>query len=57
MGADDYATAAGSGPFEPLEGARRATPWDEQLSWVMDRTNAAVHEEAVVDILLGDLLA
>lgn len=57
MRAGDYVTAAGSGQFEPLEGARRATPWDKQLSRVMERTNAAVHEEAVVDILIGDLLA
>ena len=57
MCADDYTAAATTGPFEPLDGARRPTPWDEQLSRVMERTNAAVHEEAVVNILLGDLLA
>lgn len=57
MGVDDYVIAASAGAFEPLEGARRATSWDEQLSGVMERTNAAVHEEAVVDILIGDLLA
>jgi hypothetical protein len=57
MGAADYTAAATAGLFEPLDGARRPTPWDEQLSRVMERTNAAVHEEAVVNILLGDLLA
>ncbi|MFC5932094.1 DUF2399 domain-containing protein [Cryobacterium melibiosiphilum] len=57
MGADDYTAASITGPFEPLDGARRPTPWDEALSRAMDGTNAAVHEEAVVNILLGDLLA
>ena len=57
MGADDYAAAAAASLYEPLEGARRPTPWDEQLSRVLEQTNAAVHEEAVVEVLLGDLLS
>ena len=57
MGADDYAAAAAASLYEPLEGARRPTPWDEQLFRVMEQTNAAVHEEAVVELLLGDLLS
>ncbi len=39
----------------PLSGAAESTPWDQDLAAVMTRTNVAVHEEALLDLLLGDL--
>lgn len=39
----------------PLSDRREATPWDDRLADVMARTDIAVHEEAVIDLLLADL--
>jgi uncharacterized protein (TIGR02679 family) len=38
-----------------LTGRVEATPWDQALSPAMAATNVAVHEEAIVDLLLADL--
>lgn len=55
MGADDYESAAGAGQFEPLDGVQRPTPWDDRLAEVMAQRGIAVHEEAIVGDLLGDM--
>lgn len=57
MGADDYRAAAaqaGNGGIE-LAGSPVRTPWDPDLACVMAATGVAVHEEACLDVLLGDL--
>jgi uncharacterized protein (TIGR02679 family) len=38
-----------------LTGRVEATPWDRELSPAMAAANVAVHEEAIVDLLLADL--
>jgi uncharacterized protein (TIGR02679 family) len=38
-----------------LTGRVEATPWDRELSPTMAAANIAVHEEAIVDLLLADL--
>jgi uncharacterized protein (TIGR02679 family) len=38
-----------------LTGRLEATPWDEELSPAMAAINVAVHEEAIVDLLLAGL--
>lgn len=38
-----------------LTGRVEATPWDEELSPAMAAANTAVHEEAIVDLLLAGL--
>ena len=38
-----------------LTGRVEATPWDQELSPAMAATNVAVHEEAIVDLLVTDL--
>lgn len=38
-----------------LTGRAETTPWDEPLQTVMIATDVAVHEEAIVDLLLADL--
>jgi uncharacterized protein (TIGR02679 family) len=55
MVADDYASAAGAGQFEPLDGVQRPTPWDHRLAEVMAQRGIAVHEGAVVGDLLDDM--
>jgi len=45
---DFYAYLAGIGRPEP-------TPWDEHLCPAVAAANVAVHEEALVDLLLTDL--
>lgn len=44
-----------SGP--PLEGQRVETPWDPPLAEALERRGIALHEEAVLDLLLSDLRA
>jgi uncharacterized protein (TIGR02679 family) len=58
MASSDYlAAVAGIDPSVrlPLTGAAEPTPWDEDLVVAMRRTNVAVHEEALLDLLVGDL--
>jgi uncharacterized protein (TIGR02679 family) len=38
-----------------LTGRAETTPWDSELSPAMTAANIAVHEEAIVDLLLADL--
>lgn len=38
-----------------LTGRPEATPWDPELAPAMTAANVAVHEEAIVDVLLDDL--
>ena len=38
-----------------LTGRVEPTPWDQELSPAMAAANVAVHEEAIVDLLLADL--
>ncbi|MBU8861773.1 MULTISPECIES: TIGR02679 family protein [unclassified Micromonospora] len=42
-------------PRQPLTGRARETPWDPALSGAMAQTATAIHEEAVIESLLGDL--
>ncbi|HEY5178174.1 MAG TPA: TIGR02679 family protein [Dermatophilaceae bacterium] len=61
FGAPDYISALESGPggaadFQlPLAGPVGPTPWDTELAAVMDERGLAVHEEALLGVLLGDL--
>jgi uncharacterized protein (TIGR02679 family) len=50
--------AAGVGMTEllPLEGRPVVAAWDAKLAAVMERAGVAVHEEAVLDVLVMDLL-
>jgi len=38
-----------------LSGQAQVTPWDEGLREAMVAADVAVHEEALIDLLLGDL--
>jgi uncharacterized protein (TIGR02679 family) len=58
LGRDDYLEAVTRVPPDhrlPLTGRVEPTPWDEQLQTAVIATDVAVHEEAVVDLLLNDL--
>lgn len=58
MGATDYLEAMAMLPSDArldLVGTPIPTPWDEQLADVMARHRIAVHEEAILPILLADL--
>lgn len=61
LNAGDYLDAAEAPPgvssAEVLEltGRRVETPWDPELAAAMARTGIAVHEEALLEVLLGDL--
>jgi uncharacterized protein (TIGR02679 family) len=58
LGHDDYLEAAERLPADhrlALSGRPETTPWDEHLQAVMIATDVAVHEEAIVDLLLADL--
>ncbi|WP_440219890.1 TIGR02679 family protein [Dietzia sp. MNB45] len=58
MSAGDYeaaVAAASSADKLPLAGTPGPTPWDPQLAVTMSRTGVAVHEEALLDVLLADL--
>jgi uncharacterized protein (TIGR02679 family) len=58
MSADHYRdalTAARSTDKLPLAGTPGPTPWDPQLAETMSRSGIAIHEEALLDVLLADL--
>lgn len=61
MGAADYeealaAAGASVGELLPLEGRPVTAVWDAELTASMERAGVAVHEEAVLDVLVADLL-
>jgi len=45
--------AAGKGALA-LSGPIGSTPWDDELRTVMDARGVAVHEEALLEVLLSD---
>jgi uncharacterized protein (TIGR02679 family) len=58
LGRDDYLQAVDRLPADSrlgLSGRAEATPWDEGLGAAMTATDVAVHEEAIVGLLLADL--
>jgi uncharacterized protein (TIGR02679 family) len=58
FGREDYADAVDRLPADSrlgLSGRIEATPWDEGLSAAMAAADVAVHEEALVSLLLADL--
>jgi uncharacterized protein (TIGR02679 family) len=58
FGRDDYVDAVDRLPAENrlgLSGRAEATPWDHGLRAAMTAADVAVHEEAIVDLLLADL--
>jgi len=58
MSAGDYedaVAAASSADKLPLAGTPGPTPWDRQLAVNMSRIGVAVHEEALLSVLLADL--
>lgn len=58
MSAGDYedaVAAASSADKLPLAGTPVPTPWDPQLAVKMSRIGVAVHEEALLNVLLADL--
>jgi uncharacterized protein (TIGR02679 family) len=59
LSASDYLDgldALGETAVLPLEGVPVATPWDADLAAVMTARGVAVHEEALLGVLLADLL-
>jgi uncharacterized protein (TIGR02679 family) len=59
MAAADYLTAVEArsrSTLPALNGSVTKTPWDPELTTVMNTHRVAVHEEAILDTLLGDLL-
>jgi uncharacterized protein (TIGR02679 family) len=59
FGREDYLEAVGhlpSGRLLGLSGRAEATPWDDALGAAMMAADVAVHEEAIVGVLLADLL-
>lgn len=58
--ADYEAALAAAGPrvtdLPLLEGRRVDAAWDSRLAPVMERAGRVIHEEALLDILVGDLL-
>jgi uncharacterized protein (TIGR02679 family) len=62
MGAEDYREAAVTAEKDgvelvPLEGRPVVAGWDAELTAAMTGAGVAVHEEAALDALVGDLLA
>jgi uncharacterized protein (TIGR02679 family) len=58
FGRDDYVEAIDRLPADRrlgLSGRAEATPWDEGLGAAMTAADVAVHEEAIVSLLLADL--
>jgi uncharacterized protein (TIGR02679 family) len=55
MSARDYAAALPRAGGQLLTESPVATPWDPQLAVLMSQHGAAVHEEALLDVLLGDV--
>ncbi|MBA2388722.1 MAG: DUF2399 domain-containing protein [Geodermatophilaceae bacterium] len=59
LGYEDYLEATARLPADhrlALTGRPEATPWDGRLQTVMIAMDVAVHEEAIVDLLLTDLI-
>jgi len=59
LGCADYREAVERLPVGrrlTLTGRAETTPWDSRLSPAMMADNVAVHEEAIVDLLLADLI-
>jgi uncharacterized protein (TIGR02679 family) len=59
LGCTDYREAVERLPVGrrlTLTGRAETTPWDSGLSPAMTADNVAVHEEAIVDLLLADLI-
>ena len=52
---EDAVAAASSADKLPLAGTPGPTPWDPQLAVNMSRIGVAVHEEALLNVLLADL--
>lgn len=60
MGAADYEDAVEAQTVSdslPLSGSVRATPWDDRLATAMHRRGVAVHEEALLELLLHDAVS
>jgi uncharacterized protein (TIGR02679 family) len=58
FGADDYLAAVEAAPSDArlaLHGRPVTTPWDDHLAEDMTRLGVAVHEETLLDVLVGDL--
>lgn len=55
MEASDYAAAIPRAGGQLLTGSPVATPWDPQLAIHMRHHGVAVHEEALLDVLLSDM--
>lgn len=58
LGSGDYLNATARLPADhrlALTGRPEVTPWDEGLQAIMIATDVAVHEEAIVDLLLADI--
>lgn len=58
LGRDDYLEAVDHLPPDrrlPLSDRWQPTPWDDELANVMAKINVAVHEEAIINVLLADL--
>jgi uncharacterized protein (TIGR02679 family) len=53
FGADDYSRAARSD--YSLLGKKTTADWDEALAPLMEKTGACIHEEQILDELVGDL--
>jgi uncharacterized protein (TIGR02679 family) len=53
--AADYLAALPPGVGAPLTGPAVATPWDPWLQMALREHGRAVHEEAVLEVLLTDL--
>jgi uncharacterized protein (TIGR02679 family) len=56
MSAADYRSAAAANRGLALTGRPELTPWDPALADAMTELGMAVHEEALLDTLLADLL-
>lgn len=46
----------GGGTVTPLTGSATESPWDPELGGAMSAHGLAVEEEAVADLLAGDLV-
>lgn len=55
MAASDYAAAVPRAGGQLLSGSPVPTPWDQQLETLMRDRGVAVHEEALLDVLLSDM--
>ncbi len=55
MNGNDYATALPRAGGQLLTESPVATPWDPQLAVLMRHLEVAVHEEALLGVLLADV--